>query len=262
MADCNHMSNEKNQAEPKITVITVVLNDCQSIVKTIESVLSQTYLEVEYIIVDGQSTDGTIDLIAPYQNRVSKYISEEDAGIYDAMNKGLKLAKGSWICMMNSGDCFASNDVLEKVAKEISNNADKKVIYSDVTYDYITYKKNFKSNIYKNRFIHQGIIYLKELHDSVGMMYPVYSGLTISDFLFFSLIDRKYWHKINFTIAICSPFGVSAKLKTVRFKILIQILLTDCGYLRAITIILIHPIYFYIKNFKNNMYKILTTCFK
>lgn len=111
------MSNSQIQKAnyPLVTVITVVYNAKELLEETILSVLNQTYSNIEYIIVDGGSTDGTLDIIKKYQDKISKYISEPDQGIYDAMNKGMSLSKGQWLNFMNAGDSFYSNDVLQKV---------------------------------------------------------------------------------------------------------------------------------------------------
>ncbi|WP_316807665.1 glycosyltransferase family 2 protein [Pedobacter agri] len=89
---------------PKLTVITIVYNNVRDIERTIHSVLNQTYPKIEYIIIDGKSTDGTLDIIEKYKGKVSKIVSEPDKGIYDAMNKGLAIATGDYVLFMNSGD--------------------------------------------------------------------------------------------------------------------------------------------------------------
>jgi glycosyltransferase involved in cell wall biosynthesis len=89
---------------PKLSVITIVYNNVQDIERTMLSVLNQTYKNIEYIVIDGGSTDGTKELIAKYQSQLTKYLSEPDKGIYDAMNKGLALASGDYVLFMNSGD--------------------------------------------------------------------------------------------------------------------------------------------------------------
>lgn len=99
-----------------VTVITVVFNAFDSIEKTILSVINQTYLNIEYIIVDGGSTDGTLDIIKKYGDKITRWISEPDKGIYDAMNKGVKLATGRWINFMNAGDVFYSHDTISKLS--------------------------------------------------------------------------------------------------------------------------------------------------
>lgn len=100
----------------KISIITVCYNSAKTIEKTIQSVVAQTYQNIEYIIVDGVSKDGTLDIIKPYENNIHQFISESDKGLYDAMNKGIALATGDIIGILNSDDVFFDNQVLEKVA--------------------------------------------------------------------------------------------------------------------------------------------------
>jgi len=100
--------------QPKLSVITIVYNNVKDIERTMLSVLNQTYPNIEYIIIDGVSTDGTKDIIYKYKNRLSQFISEKDNGIYDAMNKGLALATGDYVLFMNSGDeIYAPETVTE-----------------------------------------------------------------------------------------------------------------------------------------------------
>ncbi len=100
---------------PKISVITVCFNAIDSIENTIRSVLSQTYSNIEYIIVDGGSSDGTVDIIKKYDGKIANWISEKDHGIYDAMNKGILMSTGEWINFRNCGDTFSTKDALSKI---------------------------------------------------------------------------------------------------------------------------------------------------
>ena len=101
--------------QPKLSVITIVYNNVRDIERTMLSVLNQTYPNLEYIIIDGRSTDGTLELIKKYQNRFAKLVSEPDKGIYDAMNKGLGLATGDYVLFMNSGDEIYDNDTVSLI---------------------------------------------------------------------------------------------------------------------------------------------------
>lgn len=105
---------------PRISVITVSLNSAGTIERTMESVLSQTYSNVEYIIVDGGSTDATVNLIRKYATRLHSWVSEPDKGLYDAMNKGIAKAGGDFVHFLNADDCYCSNDVLERIAPFLS----------------------------------------------------------------------------------------------------------------------------------------------
>ena len=101
--------------KPVLSVITVVYNNAHDIERTMLSVLTQTYPRIEYIIIDGKSTDGTLKIINRYKDQVAKIFSEKDNGIYDAMNKGLAAATGDYVLYMNSGDEFYSRDTVQKV---------------------------------------------------------------------------------------------------------------------------------------------------
>ncbi len=101
--------------KPVLTVITVVYNNVKHIERTLLSVINQTYKNIKYIVIDGGSTDGTLEIINQYRNKIATIISEKDDGIYWAMNKGLNLAKGDYVLFMNSGDEIYENTTVEKI---------------------------------------------------------------------------------------------------------------------------------------------------
>src|SRR5476651_671654 len=101
--------------QPKLSVITIVYNNVRDIERTMLSVLNQTYPNIEYIIIDGASTDGTLAIIKKYESQIAKLISEKDGGIYYAMNKGLAVATGDYVLFMNSGDEFYTKDTVASV---------------------------------------------------------------------------------------------------------------------------------------------------
>lgn len=111
-----------NRHTPKITVITVTYNAEEVLEDTIQSVISQTYHHVEYILVDGASTDHTLDIANQYRDRIHQIISEPDKGLYDAMNKGISLATGDYLCFLNAGDSFHEDDTLQQAVHTISEN--------------------------------------------------------------------------------------------------------------------------------------------
>ncbi|RWU06198.1 glycosyltransferase family 2 protein [Pedobacter chitinilyticus] len=100
---------------PKLSVITIVYNNVKDIERTMLSILNQTYSNIEYIVIDGASSDGTLEVINQYEHRIAKLISEKDKGIYDAMNKGLGLATGDYVLFMNSGDEIYELETVEKI---------------------------------------------------------------------------------------------------------------------------------------------------
>lgn len=119
-----------------ISIITATYNSGQTLTDTLESVLRQSYTDIDYVIVDGGSKDNTLDIIRRYELRFEgrmRWISEPDKGIYDAMNKGIRMATGDIVGLLNSDDFYTSNDVLEHVAKALSDsNVD--AIYGDIHY--------------------------------------------------------------------------------------------------------------------------------
>ena len=116
--------------KPLISVVTVVFNGVKFLEKTVQSVINQTYDNVEYIIIDGGSTDGTLDIIKKYENQIDYWVSERDDGIYDAMNKGLKIGTGTWLNFMNAGDSFYDRTTLENIFTD-SNYKNIDVLYGN-----------------------------------------------------------------------------------------------------------------------------------
>lgn len=121
----------------KISIVTATFNSGRTIRDTLESVLHQTYKDYEYIIVDGCSKDGTLDVVKQYMPQFEgrmRYVSEPDKGIYDAMNKGFKLAKGDILMLINSDDLFARNDALELAVKAFEEHPEVDGVYADLYY--------------------------------------------------------------------------------------------------------------------------------
>ena len=123
---------------PKVTVITVVLNGKAHIEDTLLSVLGQTYPNLEYIVIDGGSTDGTVDIIQKYQAGLAYWHTEKDEGIYDAMNKGLAKAMGHWVNFMNAGDTFYAAETVAEVFASMPQGAtviygSVEILYSDLS---------------------------------------------------------------------------------------------------------------------------------
>lgn len=164
--------------KPKFSIITVCYNSQNEIEKTILSVINQQQRELfEYIIIDGSSTDKTLEIIESYRKKIDIVISESDTGIYDAMNKGIKKASGEWILFMNSGDSFADNNVLKQVAQKITiKNIKSDIIYGNVIKLYRDKSIRFKAEKlsllrYRMPFSHQSTfvktkILQKELFDT------------------------------------------------------------------------------------------------
>ncbi|TAL71749.1 MAG: glycosyltransferase, partial [Bacteroidetes bacterium] len=118
---------------PIVSIVTVSFNSFKTISLTIDSVLNQTYHNIEYIVIDSGSTDGTVDLIKSYGGRIDRFISEPDKGIYDAINKGIRLSTGEIIGILNSDDFFYDNNIIQKVVDAFS---EKQVdaVYGDLLF--------------------------------------------------------------------------------------------------------------------------------
>jgi glycosyltransferase involved in cell wall biosynthesis len=117
----------------KVSIITVTYNSSKTIEQTVQSVIEQTYPNIEYIIVDGLSTDSTLQIIDRYKNKISKLVSEKDNGIYDALNKGIALATGDVIGILHSDDFYIHKNVIEKVVSTFAKR-DSDAVYADLYY--------------------------------------------------------------------------------------------------------------------------------
>lgn len=184
---------------PLISVVTICYNAKNDLEKTILSVLSQTYQDIEYIIIDGGSTDGTVDIIHKYSERLFYWISEPDKGIYDAMNKGMDRATGSWINFMNAGDTFCDNEVIKNIFG-YNDLSDYSVIYGDCYVSKLNQLQYLKASSMKKvhvqmPFCHQSSFIRKiRLRFSIDlkiaadyqMIYEYYRMNGISSFLYIS----------------------------------------------------------------------------
>lgn len=144
----------------KVSIITVCFNSEKTIEDTLKSVASQTYKNIEFIVIDGKSTDKTNSIIELYKDSVSVHISEQDKGLYDAMNKGIKLATGDIVGIINSDDIFASNDSVAKLVAGFDDSIDG--VYSDLVYvkeqDVSKITRLYSSKVFKKNLIRFGIM--------------------------------------------------------------------------------------------------------
>ena len=164
----------------KVSIITVVYNRKKTIARAIESVLKQTYQEIEYIIIDGCSTDGTVEILQTYNDgRISKLISEPDGGIYSALNKGLQLATGDVVGFIHSDDFLAHENVVAQLASVFEKDETCDLVYGDLSFfdseniDKVT--RNYRSKFFKTwmmRFAlqpaHPTVYARKSVYETVG----------------------------------------------------------------------------------------------
>lgn len=228
----NGLASGRGDQPPRVSVITAVYNGSKTIEATIQSVLSQTYDGLEYLVIDGGSTDGTVDIIRKYEREIDLWVSEPDKGVYDAMNKGIGLSRGSWLSFLNANDIFCEPSTIESIANSyFEGNA--RFIYSDVLV------RNGPSDTPRllecdhKRLIlnHQASIYQKELHGEYGP-YLVAPKVTISDYLFFSLIQPADYRKANRPISIYDTTGMSQSRAATEQKFIVDYLINGMSRYR------------------------------
>jgi len=215
-----------NNIKPLITVVTICYNAVDTIEETIKSVIEQTYPNIEYIVIDGGSTDGTVDIIKKYQDKISYWVSEPDRGIYDAMNKGTMKANGRWINFMNSGDVFYNNHILEDVFSNNIDNAD--VIYGSVMLDKkgkeIEVRPGSFDEFWKgSRFCQQSAFISTELHKKhpYDLQYKI-----AADFNFFYNIykENKVFLFVDLVVSKISLGGLSDVGRIYLFQEILKII--------------------------------------
>lgn len=199
--------------KPLLSIITVVFNGEKYLEETIRSVINQTYDNVEYIIIDGGSTDGTIDIIKKYKNKIDYWKSEKDSGIYDAMNKGIDLVAGDWINFMNAGDKFYDNTTCNTLFKEDKDFANIDILYGDLIVDYGKFNRLEKAKsidkIWKGMvFSHQSSFIRSSYHKE--KKYTLSYNIA-GDFEFFynTFKKNKQFKYLNNTISIMGVEGLS-----------------------------------------------------
>ncbi|WXT99919.1 MAG: putative glycosyltransferase [Catillopecten margaritatus gill symbiont] len=198
---------------PLISIVTIVFNGVEFLEETIQSVVSQTHENIEYIVIDGGSTDGTVEIIKKYEDKISRWISEPDKGIYDAMNKGIDLATGDWINFMNSGDCFLDKSVVDKVIPALGD--DMIVVYGDTILDYGTYtslKPSLDlSKMYYGQVIGHQSSFVNTTYHKKNLFSLEYKIAGDYDFLLRAYINNKNKVKrIPVVVSIFAMDGVSS----------------------------------------------------
>ena len=199
---------------PKISIITVVLNDSENFLKTVKNVSTLIYKNIEYIVIDGESTDGTLAIVNDYKDLIDKSISEKDDGLYDAMNKGIDLASGEWVIFMNAGDVFVDNEILTKIFKG-NNFDDVSVLYGDTRIHYPNFERYEPSGDivdieYGMQFSHQSAFIRLTYHKE--NKYNIQNRIC-ADFYFFynAFIQKTKFTYLGKSIAKTKSGGLSDK---------------------------------------------------
>ena len=236
-----HNKTPDNSA--KITVITVNYNNRAGLEKTIASVMRQEYENYQYLIVDGNSTDGSVDLINSFDNCDFDKVVEKDEGIYHAMNKAIAIADGEWLLFMNSGDVFMDSASLSLAMSAATEDTD--VIYAD--WIYANSGKRVKASKHKMAVRHQSVVYKKTLHDVQGT-YITAPNVTISDYIFFLSIANANWSYSNAPLSVCDESGVSSQVSHFYQKIAVDFIFQRSGRIVFLAILILYPTYKFLKN--------------
>lgn len=216
----------------KISIITATYNSEKTLKDTLESVLKQNYKDYEHIIVDGLSKDSTIDIIKEYEPRYEgklRYISEKDKGIYDAMNKGINIATGDIIGLLNSDDIYSSNDVLERINETIENKKCDGIYANLIFMDEETMSKpqriwkSEKGSIYNGWHPAHPTLYLKkEVYNKIGLFNLKYRICADYDFMIRMLsnndIKLEYLDKclVYMRVGGTSTAGIKGYIKNLK----------------------------------------------
>jgi len=204
----------------KISIITVNYNDKNGLQKTINSVLSQTFQDFEFVIMDGGSTDGSADLIEKYKDRIDVAVSEKDSGVFNAMNKAIKMATGEFVIFMNGGDIFYNEKVLEEVIPIL--NADADIYYGD-NYKESPGSKRLKtyperldfSFFYTSSINHQSTFIRRSLFDRYFYYNESYKIASDWEFFVYTICHENVpYQYLKKTIAIYDFTGISSNPKS------------------------------------------------
>lgn len=236
----------------KLSIITVSFNASEELMQTIQSVNNQLRrAEVEHIIVDGNSTDTTPQILQEHFNEIEIIVSEPDRGVYDAMNKGISLAKSEWIYFLNAGDTFLNEHSVTRIL-DAQNNSD--VLYSDVIVNTVKETFTFHTSFENKKLNHQGFVYKKHLHKKFGI-YSVIKKFTAADYLFFLQLDDVNVKKLEHPIAIFQAGGLSSTVNAVHQKFCLDFLSgrISSSYLAAI--LLFYPLYRRCKTFMFKVFR-------
>jgi glycosyltransferase involved in cell wall biosynthesis len=167
----------------KISIITVTYNSSETIIDTLNSIKEQSFRNIEYIIIDGNSKDNTLSIISEYDHIISKVVTEPDAGIYDAMNKGIKLATGDIIGILNSDDIYDNSNVIESVIQVFESDNAIDAVYGNLSYfrtaqptKIVRFWKSlpFYDNFFEDGYVipHPTLFVKRQVYEKIGLYFP------------------------------------------------------------------------------------------
>ncbi len=205
----------------KISIITVCYNAQKTIEKTIQSVVNQSYKNIEYIIIDGQSNDKTLSILKLFQSKISKLVSESDSGIYNAMNKGINYASGEYLLFLNSDDYLLSHTVIENYMTKINEAKQADIFYGDLLiYDHTNGKGKIweakpvsGKTLYNSTLPHPSTIFKRSIFEELGNYDESYKISADHEFFVRAFVKNKKFQYINILSTLFSTGGVSTSEK-------------------------------------------------
>ncbi len=210
----------------KISVITVTYNCSGTVERTLKSVFNQDYRTIEYIVIDGASTDGTCEIINGYSDKISYYCSEKDSGIYDAMNKGIAQATGDLVLFINGDDYLASGSVLSDIVNEFEKSTDSDIIIGKELINGRTTElfdpRKSKSVYFDTFFPHQATVIRKRVFDEIGLFDEHYRISADYEWILRAHYLKKKITWIDLVISVYSSGGRSASIDCVSDEYLIS----------------------------------------
>jgi glycosyltransferase involved in cell wall biosynthesis len=202
--------------EPRFSIITINYNDQLGLKKTIQSVISQTYTGIEFIVVDGDSSDGSKGIIDHYSSHITKWVSEKDKGIYHAMNKGIKMATGDYLLFLNSGDSLIDLEVVKTVSNEMTDNKD--LYYGDIYFKHEdkTTKETFPETLtfdffYYNNLPHQATFIKRTLFDDLFLYNESYKIAADWEFFIYAICKANVSYRhLPIYVTLYDGTGISS----------------------------------------------------
>jgi glycosyltransferase involved in cell wall biosynthesis len=201
--------------QPKLSIITINLNNKDGLLKTIESVVNQTSKDFEYVVIDGASVDGSVEALKNFSDRIDVIVSEKDSGIYNAMNKGIQLSKGEYLLFLNSGDWLLGNDVLEKALNLLETEAgiSSANIYIDNGHSRTHYPSadtiDFNC-LFNGSLPHPSSFIKREMFERHGLYNEANKIVSDWEFFFLTLIIKgEKYLKIPLDFAVFNSSGIS-----------------------------------------------------
>jgi glycosyltransferase involved in cell wall biosynthesis len=228
----------------KLSIVTVNFNNYFGLIDTLNSLKKFDKNLFELIVVDGLSTDNSLDACTSNKDIIDILISETDKGIFDAMNKGIELSNCDWIYFLNSGDMLIDHEFFTKIKPLIFSEFG--VIYGDVLHERNNKDYLLKCNHNSRILNHQALIYKKELHSIYGL-YSLNSFIKISDYYFLAQIPDSKFIKINSIVSKAQPGGTSEKLNILQLRNRVDFFIGKVGFIRFLWSSIINYLWFHIR---------------